>query len=557
MGISESHMYYEEEEKEEKEEEKDELQVQQFQLYEDDSPKIVNFMGGDSYILSPFDTLYYISASSIFGEPSYYIKGSKDHTILDNKDNSYSLDWEDNEKIGTRTTSEIFEKAVDDALQYNFKDVLDLAVTLRTTYNMRLNPSIILVRAAIHNKRELYNKNNPNIFREVGKKIIGRPDDMTNQLNYYLHLFDSKKGLPSCLKRLWAEVLKGLSKYHIHKYQNTAKLIDLTRISHANSENLNELMRTGTVTIGETEKTWEILKSYGENWAKILTTIKVPHMALLRNIRGIALDKSVDIHMLIKATEQLESGVEYGKQFPFRYYTASKSIDKEYMVDMSFKIIQNSLNRCLEIAMKNFPKLEGKSVSLCDNSGSAHKAYTSRYGSVTVSSIGNLSGVMTAMNSTEGEVVVFGDKMERIKINHNISVLKNLKIVEEHTNNIGQATENGIWLFFEEAIRNRLWYDNIFVYSDMQAGNGELYGIEGNPVKYRIGSKYIDILKLIKSYRSKVNPKMNFFSVQIAGYANNITPNLLYRGALLSGWTGSEVVYAKALIEKWNEIDLR
>ena len=33
---------------------------------------VKNFMGGDSYVINPLDTLKMISASSIFGEPSYY-----------------------------------------------------------------------------------------------------------------------------------------------------------------------------------------------------------------------------------------------------------------------------------------------------------------------------------------------------------------------------------------------------------------------------------------------------------------------------------------------------
>ena len=31
---------------------------------------VTNFMGGDSYVINPLDTLKMISASSIFGEPS-------------------------------------------------------------------------------------------------------------------------------------------------------------------------------------------------------------------------------------------------------------------------------------------------------------------------------------------------------------------------------------------------------------------------------------------------------------------------------------------------------
>ena len=33
---------------------------------------VTNFMGGDSYKLNPLDTLKLVSASSIFGEASYY-----------------------------------------------------------------------------------------------------------------------------------------------------------------------------------------------------------------------------------------------------------------------------------------------------------------------------------------------------------------------------------------------------------------------------------------------------------------------------------------------------
>ena len=37
---------------------------------------VKNFMGGDSYVINPLDTLKMITASSIFGEPSYYRDGA-------------------------------------------------------------------------------------------------------------------------------------------------------------------------------------------------------------------------------------------------------------------------------------------------------------------------------------------------------------------------------------------------------------------------------------------------------------------------------------------------
>ena len=37
--------------------------------------KVTNFMDGISYTINPLDTLKMVSASSIFGEPSYYRNG--------------------------------------------------------------------------------------------------------------------------------------------------------------------------------------------------------------------------------------------------------------------------------------------------------------------------------------------------------------------------------------------------------------------------------------------------------------------------------------------------
>ena len=93
----------------------------------------------------------------------------------------------------------------------------------------------------------------------------------------------------------------------------------------------------------------------------------------------------------------------------------------------------------------------------------------------------------------------------------------------------------------------------------MQAGHGGLYGTR--PEEYKdfvhgnAGWRYIDVLALVSKYRKDVNPKVNVFSVQVAGYDNMVLPENLYRGAILSGWTGKEPIFAKSLIDTWNEIE--
>lgn len=71
-------------------------------------------------------------------------------------------------------------------------------------------------------------------------------------------------------------------------------------------------MKTGTVKVVDEDKTWENLRSEGKNWKEILSTVKVGHMALLRNLRGIF--KEIDDAEFCRITmDSLKKGVPGGK----------------------------------------------------------------------------------------------------------------------------------------------------------------------------------------------------------------------------------------------------
>ena len=514
--------------------------------------KVVNFMGGNSYNISPLETLKIVAMSSIFAEPSYYRNSevSKSSSIY----NKLGYDITDylifDKSIMSLSTEEVFLNSINNALDYDFKGTLDFAVELRNEFYMRLNPSVIFVTAMLHPLRVEFNQKNPSYMANIGKKIINIPSDVTNMFEFYMFKNGSKNNMPTALKKVFAKSLGEFSKYHISKYKSKS-LIDIVRISHAHSETIDELMKTGTVVVNDNEKTWEQLRSSGMSWIDIMKTIKIPHMALLRNLRNIFEDNSdnkIDIKTMKEVLNQLEQGVKNGKQFPFRYYTAYSIINSSSVLFK--KEILVSLENCMDLAMSNFPVLKGKTMSLSDNSGSSHGTFTSEYGSVTVSDIANLSSVMTAINSEEGYVGTFGDKLETQKID------KNKRVLEQHKNlktKVGEGTENGIWLFFDKAIKEKEHWDNIFIYSDMQRGHGGLYGTNKNDYKdYTCRGNYIDVLKLVETYRKKVNPKVNVFSVQVRGYNNSLIPENIYRGAILSGWTGKEVLYASEIINFWD-----
>lgn len=515
---------------------------------------VENFMGGNSYKLSPLQTLKIIAASSIFGEPQYYRDGlEKEKTI---KNHMTLVEYSIFSELikDKRTSVDVFTSAIDAALDFDFKATLDFAVELRKDYFMRLNPAVIFVRAAGHKNRAAFNEANPGYMKQVGKTIALRPDDITNQFEYFMYLNKSKKGLSSILKRTWADSLESFSRYQLNKYKGK-RLIDLVRLSHAHNADIDELMKTGNLIMPEEDKTWEQLRSSGMSWELILQTINVPHMALLRNLRNIFLEIS-DLNQTEEILSKLKKGVLQGKQFPFRYYSAWNAINSSNVHNK--QLILDSLEECLDISVSNLPKLKGKVACLSDNSGSAWGTFNSEYGSITVAEIANLSSLITSLQSDEGYVGVFGDRLSMQSTSKRNGVLTQLKETSKRGRNQGGGTENGIWLFWDQAIRNKTKWDTVFIYSDMQAGHGGLYGTDSRQYRdyiFKNTNNHIDVLALVEKYRKTINPKVNVYSVQVAGYDNSVLPENIYRGAILAGWTGKEVIYAKALNDTWDQIE--
>ena len=515
---------------------------------------VENFMGGNSYTLNPIDTLKIVAASSIFGEPQYYRDGIDAKKTISNEMTlrEYSI-FSDLVK-DKKSVADVFTEVIDNALTFDFGKTLEIALELRTDYFMRLNPSVIFVRASIHPERVQYNTDYPGKMKEIGKAISMRPDDLTNQFEYYMYVKGSKKGLSSIVKRTWSEKLQEYSRYQLNKYKGK-RLIDLVRISHASSTTIDELMKTGTLEVTETEQTWESLRSAKKTWIEIMDTIRIPHMALLRNLRGIFTEID-DKKITEKVCNELKSGVIKGKQFPFRYWSAYKAIEATDIRNK--RTVLDTLEECIDIAVANMPKIPGTVACLSDNSGSAWGSFNSEYGSVTVAEIANLSSLITAQQADEGHVGVFGDRLSMQGVSKRNGLLTQLKETSSRGKAQGGGTENGIWLFWDKAINNKEHWDTVFIYSDMQAGHGNLYGTDSSAYSkylHKKGGSYIDVLALVEKYRATVNPKVNVFSVQVAGYNNSVLPENLYRGAILSGWTGKEPLYARAIIDAWDQAE--
>lgn len=522
---------------------------------------VQNFMDGESYAYSPLATLKMISASSIFGEPSYYRDGgigkrSTRYSARGNEIWSKLLDYIIIPKeYNGKSTTEIMTEAIDASLDYDYEGTLNWAVELRTVYNIRLNPQIIMVRAAIHPKRKEFTANNKVNFRFINCQVMQRADEPMVQIAYYLFINNGKKNnIPNILKRSWSDKLSSLKPYAINKYKNAEiGMINAVRICHANSENINELMSTGDIQVSNSETTWEQMRSAGKDWMYILENCNISHMALIRNLRNI-FSEIDNVAIADAVIAELKHGVLHGKQFPFRYYSAYKAIRDSNVHHKD--ILLDALEDCVDISIANMPQLSGKTICLTDNSGSAWGTIPTEYGSVTIAEIDNLSSILTAKCSDEGYVGVFGDRLKIIPISKNDKVLRKLSEINKIGKEIGMNTEGGIWTFFQKATKNKDKFDNIFIYSDMQAGHGELYGTSTQQQEYRNADcscgMYINVFQCLLNYRRQVNKNVNMFSVQTAGYDNSVLPEYAYRTSMMSGWTGKEAMFAKMLIDIWD-----
>lgn len=528
------------------------------------SDKIVkNFMDGESYTCDPLTTLKLVTASSIYGEPSYYRNSgmkAKDgvyhQDALVNKYSVFPL-W-----MKGKTTTQIMEQAIDEALSYDFEATLNWAVTLRNDFYMRLNPQVIMVRASQHPGRKDFTEKNPGKFDAINQKVMFRADDPLSQLSYYIFKNGGKANMPSILKRSIATKLSKLTPYEVAKYKNADMGIqNAVFLTHAFSAPIDELVKTGTVAVDDSQKTWENLRSEGKSWKEIFNTVNMGHMALLRNLRGVFTEVD-DLDFCNKYLDRLKKGVEKGKQFPFRYWSAYQAVNSSRDVHHK-SVILDALEECMDISMKNLPHIKGKTAVLTDNSGSAWGAIPSEYGTVKIAEIDNLSATIMACRSDEGVIIPFGDKIIPIPASKRNGILSQVKEVNKQGHNVGAGTECGVWTFLDDAITNNVWYDNIIIFSDMQAGHGDLYGYDDNIKKKGFcvtgkcvyGASYINVMDLINAYRNKVNPKVNVMCVQTAGYNNVVVPENIYRGVISYGWTGKEAILLDKVTKIWDETE--
>lgn len=333
-------------------------------------------------------------------------------------------------------------------------------------------------------------------FKRAIYKAAHRPDDLTETVAYYLDTYG--KPLPAQLKKGVASALTKFDEYQLGKYRAAraeVKLVDLLNLTHprpsANQEEafkklVNGTLRgSGTWEVGltragqeaRTEEERELLKARA--WEELIRERKIGYFALLRNLRNIVeqVPQVLDEALQLLTDERL---IRNSKVLPFRYQTALKVIEGILAPPKVFE----ALERAVEIALGNVPKLEGTTLVALDGSGSM---------SGRPLEIASLFAA-ALYKSNNADLLIFSDDAEY----YNPSPLDSILTLADRIERACPRGGTNFHAIFDTAARA---YDRIIILSDAQGWIGI-----GTPTK------------AFADYKARVKANPHVFSIDLAGY---------------------------------------
>lgn len=464
--------------------------------------------------------------------------------------------------------NEVVNRIKSSAKEVDVEFVAKLAIYLRRDANMRSVTHLLAADAA----ERLSGKEFASRFY---RNIAQRPDDMAEILAAYFANGNTK--IANSIKKGFRAKLESMDAYLIDKYKMKGKeisLIDLVNLFHPKPKQINEQayrnLMTGVSLDGlydskifekEMTKAGQKAKSEGsdvevakeEAITSVIENVKgMPIMNLIRNLRNIIL---LAPNKLDDALEQLtnKETILNSKLLPFRFVTAYDEIEKmnakletKSAITFESEAISNieelkaktlrALETALEFSVGNIPALEGNTAVLVDHSGSVRGdggglSKVSAFSKATTAMIGNLFGSMLAYSQRDVYVGLFGDRLIPVPMDRTKGLLEHNKNSFALGASCGGGTENGLYIFLDDAIKNKKRVDNLVIFSDMVIGSTGTGGWDGTS-RAGLGSFQELFLKF-----KKVNPLCNTVCVDIKQTKGTSVFNKSLNVLQVAGWS--------------------
>ena len=362
--------------------------------------------------------------------------------------------------------------------------VAQLAVYARTQMYMRSVPMLLLVELARVHKGD-------NLVARAIAKTISRADEISELLACY-QLRNPQQGIKK-LAKLSHQVQAGLQEafnnfdeYQFAKYDRSSQVVRLRdalflvhpKAKDAEQQTIFDKIASQTL---DTPYTWETeLSALGQQqfesedakkaaiaakWEELIASGKLGYMAMLRNLRNIALSGASLQHInAVCARIKDQKAVLNSKQLPFRFLSAFREMSK---VDSPHTPhILDSLEEAVLISAMNINGFNAndKVLLACDVSGSMQTAISQR-SSVQNYDIGLLLAMLFQTTCNQVTAGMFGD-IWKVTPLPTKAVLSNTLALHKREGEVGYST-NG-YKVIDWMIENHASYDKVLIFTDCQ-----------------------------------------------------------------------------------------
>lgn len=348
--------------------------------------------------------------------------------------------YENGESIADRIRKEAQNVSVD--------VLANLAIEARLSYNLRHVPLYLVALLAGRARGST-------LVSYTLEKVICRADELAE----FLAIYAKVNGVvPSALKPVLSnQVRKGLAgafhkfdEYALAKYDRAGavRLRDVLFLCHAKPRNSSEEDIWSRLISGKlkTPETWEVALSRGDDKREVFEGLlwhgKLGYLALLLNLRNMQ-EAGVDRRLVADA---ILNRIGTEKVLPFRYVAAARAAP-QYIPE---------LDRALQEAISELPKLLGMTVVLVDVSGSMEDRLSAKSDMTRQDAAAALASIINVENI---RVFTFADYVMEV------SPYRGLAGVDA----IVKSQTGGTRLFEAlDTINNTVLYDRLIVITDEQ-----------------------------------------------------------------------------------------
>jgi hypothetical protein len=449
--------------------------------------KTTNREGHVAYSMADRELLVTQTLTSFFGEPKFYGDNSED-----------------------------LVKTAERVVKSDPEFVAKLAAFARNEFNMRTVSHVLTIILAHAVEGKPYT-------RKAIPSIVVRADDMTAIMQGYKDMYGHP--FPNSLKRGIGDAFGKFNEYALAKYKGSSdkfKMRDVLRACHPTPKNKEQSELWKRVIADElaTPVTWETeLSANGNNaatWEKLLNEDSVGYMAMLRNLRNIIKANPANIQKAYDIIGDKERVLK-SRQLPFRFLSAHKELVGE--PGATSKVF-DALEKAMDYAADNLPKISGKTAIAVDVSGSMRLHTVSTKSKITCAEVGLMLGVMASKLCEDSLFVTFDKELYPQSTHSASGVLSQVSSIK--VNGGGTNLE----LVFSHLIRNNISVDRVLMFSDNEINRDadSYWGPRRKPVQ-----------ALADEYRNKVNPNCWVHAVDLQGYGTQQFTGA--RTNIITGWS--------------------